>query len=254
MRFCSDYGIAILVLEWDRSLMSVVACPAARTENIIRAQVNSDSLRIARELIKAKVNSHCQVGALDRNAAAKWIGRIINATDISSLTLIEAQAARQAWFSRATAIKWREAGKLPPSWKHPWGIRRAIGRRGSSSSAYKATDPINAMLNLALAVTAGRLTVALAAYGLSPAIGFLHKSPRWPLTYDAIEPLRPYVESSVFDFVETNPMTPKDFFVENGTGAVKTRPRLHKVFVDATALPQSKIDGAADFVGRLLAL
>jgi Protein of unknown function (DUF3800) len=30
MRFCSDYGIAILVLEWDRSLMSVVACPASR--------------------------------------------------------------------------------------------------------------------------------------------------------------------------------------------------------------------------------
>jgi CRISPR/Cas system-associated endonuclease Cas1 len=97
--------------------------------------------------------------------------------------MIEALAAKQAWVDREVIIRWREAGRIPPTWNHPWSQRSARG------SAYKAKDPINALLNLAFAVTAGRLTAALTAYGLSPAIGFLHKTPRWPLTYDAIEPI-----------------------------------------------------------------
>jgi CRISPR/Cas system-associated endonuclease Cas1 len=90
-------------------------------------------------------------------------------------------------------------------------------------SAYRATDPINSLLNLSLGVTAGRLTVALAAHGLSPAIGFIHKSPRWPLTYDVIELLRPRIERITFDFIDRTALSPRDFIVENGTHAVKDR-------------------------------
>jgi CRISPR/Cas system-associated endonuclease Cas1 len=168
--------------------------------------------------------------------------------------MTEALAAKQAWSEREVIIRWREAGRLPPSWKHPWNKRRSVGRRAIRGSAYKAKDPINALLNLALAVTAGRLTASLAAYGLSPAIGFLHKSPRWPLTHDAIEPLRPYVENNVFNFIDATSFSPKDFLTENGTGVVKTTAPMHQTFVNATALGQSEVDKSVSFIAALLDL
>ena len=254
IRFCVENDISIIILDWDRSLMSVALTPAARTEYIIRAQVAADPLSLSKQIIKAKVEAHCRMGAINETSALRWLALIRSAADIPALTMAEALAAKHAWATRETKIKWREAGRVPPSWKQPWNKRHSTGKRMSLGSAYKAKDPINALLNLALAVTAGRITVALAAYGLSPAIGFLHKSPRWPLTYDAIEPLRPHVENNVFNFIDATAFTPKDFLIENGSGVVKTTAPMHKVFVDATALTQSEIDGAVGFIGGLLSL
>ena len=115
-------------------------------------------------------------------------------------------------------------------------------------SAYRATDPINSLLNLSLGVTAGRLTVALTAHGLSPAIGFIHKSPRWPLTYDAIELLRPRVERMTFDFVYCAALSPRDFLTENVTHAVKTARPMTRRFLGEASLSFAEIDRAAVWV------
>jgi CRISPR-associated endonuclease Cas1 len=254
MRFCAENDIDIIILDWGRDLMSVALTPAARAERIIRAQVNADKLSISKSLINAKVKAHFSLGAMGEGAASRWLARIKSAADIPALTMTEALAAKQAWSEREVIIRWREAGRVPPSWKHPWNKRRSVGRRAIRGSAHRAKDPINALLNLALAVTAGRLTASLAAYGLSPAIGFLHKSPRWPLTYDSIEPLRPYVENNVFNFIDATAFSPKDFLTENGTGVVKTTTPMHKTFVDATALGQSEVDKSVGFVADLLDL
>jgi CRISPR/Cas system-associated endonuclease Cas1 len=111
-----------------------------------------------------------------------------------------------------------------------------------------ATDPINSMLNLALAVTIGRITAALMARGLSPAIGFIHKSPRWPLSYDAIEPLRPHIEAATFGFIDRHKFAASDFVIENDTGAVKFFSPLINTFIAETALEQKAIDASSDFV------
>jgi CRISPR-associated endonuclease Cas1 len=254
MRFCAENDIDIIILDWGRDLMSVALTPAARAERIIRAQINADKLSVSKSLIHAKVEAHFSLGAIGQVAASRWLARIKSAADIPALTMTEALAAKQAWSEREVIIRWREAGRVPPSWKHPWNKRRSVGRRAIRGPAHKAKDPINALLNLALAVTAGRLTASLAAYGLSPTIGFLHKSPRWPLTYDAIEPLRPYVENNVFNFIDASSFSPKDFLTENGTGVVKTTTPMHKTFVDATALGQSEVDKSFSFVADLLGL
>lgn len=115
-------------------------------------------------------------------------------------------------------------------------------------SAYRATDPINSLRNLSLGVTAGRLTIALAARGLSPSIGFVHASPRWPLSYDAIELLRPRVERMTFDFVDRTPFSPRDFIIENGTHAVKTARPMTRRFLAEASLSMTEIDRAADWV------
>jgi hypothetical protein len=80
------------------------------------------------------------------------------------------------------------------------------GKRGSR-------HPINALLNAAFAVTAGRLATYLGAMGLSPAIAFLHadKPGRWSLAWDAIEPLRPMIEAKLFGLVESKRFRPEDF-------------------------------------------
>ncbi len=249
MRFCADHGMAIIVLDWGRDLMTVVSTPAPRSEKLIRMQCAADVLSASKNIIRRKIEAHRNVGAVPRQIAGYWIDRVNTAPNLNGVTAIEATAAKLAWVDRPIVIRWREAGKVPKSWKLPYSTRRS---GLNAKSAYRAKDPINSLLNLALAVTAGRLTVSLAAHGLSPAVGFLHTSPRWPLTYDAIEPLRPYVEKEVFDFVESTPLSPSDFIVENGTHAVKTRGLFSRAYLDAVALKQSAIDGAADYIVGLL--
>jgi hypothetical protein len=47
MRFCSDFKIAIIVLDWTRDFMTIVAPPARQSANWIRRQVLVNPLPIA---------------------------------------------------------------------------------------------------------------------------------------------------------------------------------------------------------------
>jgi CRISPR/Cas system-associated endonuclease Cas1 len=142
------------------------------------------------------------------------------------------------------AMQWREAGSVPKGWKLPYGLRR----RMTGKTPKAATDPINAMLNLAFATTIGRITAAITARGLSPAIWIIHKSPRWPLSYDAIEPLRPHIEAATFGFIERYKFAASDFVIENKTHAVKFFEPMLNVFVEAVSLPQPLINQTVDFL------
>ena len=222
LRFCAKHKIAVVILDWDRDFMTAMALPTRRAAHIARAQLNvigspDRSLTVAKELVAAKVEAHTRVGAIHEAKARTAIEQVKAATSECALLMLEAQAARQAWADRTIIMRWREAGRIPPSWKLPYSQRWRLDR----TFARHATDPINSMLNLALMVAIGRLVVALAAYGFNPAIGVLHKSPRWPLAYDAIEPLRPHVEDRVFGFIEARAFAP-DEFVRVSDGTVKT--------------------------------
>jgi CRISPR/Cas system-associated endonuclease Cas1 len=247
MRFCSDFKIAIIVLDWTRDFMTVVAPPARHSANWIRRQAATNPLPIAKELIRAKVEAHAEVGAFDQSVRARAIGRLGDAASLPHVLMAEAQAARSAWMRHDIILRWREAGAIPKSWKLPYGARR----RMSGKSAQHATDPINALLNLALAVTIGRLAVALCARGLSPAIGFIHRSPQWALAYDVIEPLRPHIEAATFRFIREHKFAPSDFILAND-GQVKTDSALSRTFLNAAAAPQSEIDGVVSNFCRML--
>jgi CRISP-associated protein Cas1 len=252
LRFCAKHKIAVVILDWDRDFMTAMALPARRAARAARAQLSvmassAQSLTVAKALIAAKIEAHARLGAVTATTCAAAVARLNGAETERSLLMIEAQAARLAWAERPIVMRWREAGRIPPSWKLPFLQRRRLDRAFSRH----ATDPINALLNLALAVTIGRLVVALAAQGFNPAIGVLHKSPRWPLAYDAIEPLRPRAEDRVFGFIEARAFAP-DEFVRVSDGTVKTAGDLSNEFLDAVALHQSDLDGAVSWLGRLL--
>jgi CRISPR-associated endonuclease Cas1 len=250
LRFYAKHKIAVVILDWDRDFMTAMALPARRAARIARAQLAAMSpataLFIAKALIAAKIEAHACVGALARAKADAAIERAREADTERRLLMIEAQAARLAWVERPIVMRWREAGHIPASWKLPFLQRRRLDRKFSRH----ATDQINALLNLALAVTVGRLVVALAAHGFNPAIGVLHRSPRWPLANDVIEPLRPHIEARVFGFIDARAFAPGEFIRVND-GTVKTDRELSVEFLDAVAVPQADLDGVVSQLGRL---
>ena len=254
LRFCADYGIDIVILDWERDFLTIVSPPSYQSANIIRAQVNADPLPIAKALIRAKIEAHVSVAAVDPSVLLVAIDKLACGTSIGQIFMIEASAAKFAWVDRNIVIQWREAGRVPHSWKLPYSLRRRLSgktRGAGSRRARNATDPINCLLNLALAVTIGRLTVALVARGFSPSIGFLHKSPTWSLSYDAIEPLRPHVEAAVFDFIGSHKFSPSDFIMVTD-GTLKTNRILSAAFLDAVSLPQRAIDGCVDSLASII--
>src|SRR5690242_6636890 len=115
------------------------------------------------------------------------IAALGHAASLDQVRIAEAQASRVAW-PRAPLMKW-ERGRVPPEWKAPWLMRSRIDARGRPKRG--ARHPVNALLNAAFSVTAGRLATYLVAAGFAPAIGFLHadKRGRWSLAWDCIEPL-----------------------------------------------------------------
>jgi CRISPR-associated endonuclease Cas1 len=248
LRFCAKHKIAVVILDWDRDFMTAMALPARRAARIARAQLEAilpdRALTIAKALIAAKIDAHACVGAIARAKAEAAIERARGTDTERRLLMVEAQAAKLAWTERLIIMRWREAGHIPASWKLPFSQRRRLDRK----FARHATDPINAMLNL---VTIGRLVVALAAHGLNPAIGVLHKSPRWPLAYDTVELLRPHVEAAVFGFIDRRAFAPGEF-IRVSDGTVKTDRDLSVEFVDAVAVPQTDLDAAVSHLARLL--
>ena len=158
LRFCAKHKIAVVILDWDRDFMTAMALPARRAARIARAQLEvmaspTASLAVAKALIAAKIEA-TRASWRDRGSEAPSRCREVKAADTErALLMIEAQAARLAWAERPIVMRWREAGYIPPSWKLPYSQRRRLDRKFSRH----ATDPINALLNLALAVTIGRV-------------------------------------------------------------------------------------------------
>jgi hypothetical protein len=82
LRFCADHDVAIIILDWGRELMSVALTHAERAERILRAQVGANGLSLSKSIIDAKINAHCNVGAMDRPTAAWWLTKVKSAPDI----------------------------------------------------------------------------------------------------------------------------------------------------------------------------
>ena len=110
---------------------------------------------------------------------------------------------------RDLGLRERKGGDLPRSWLRFANRQKGVQFLGSKH----ASHPINAMLNYAYVVEAGRLARALTAAGFALPIGFLHsdKHGRNSLVWDAIEPLRPLIDARVFKFIAQREFVRSDF-------------------------------------------
>ena len=163
--------------------------------SLIRAQCAADPVCIAREIVRAKLRASAL--HVETIPVRSWDARLNTARSVAELVTIEALIASAYWRAfRDLGLREAKGGNLPRSW-----LRFANRQKGALFLGSRhASHPINAMLNYAYVVEAGRLARALAALGLTLPIGFLHsdRKGRNSLVWDAIEPLRPAIDARVF--------------------------------------------------------
>jgi CRISPR-associated protein Cas1 len=234
LRFCARARIAVVALDRTHAFMTVIGGAPKATAALLRAQVRADPVPIARAIVAAKIAASRQVGALAN--ADRYMSALASVTSLDQIRSVEAQAARVAW-PDPPSLRW-QAGPLPADWRAPWLMRTRLDAKGKRG----ARSPINAMLNAAFAVTAGRLAAYIAAAGLSPAIGFLHadKSGRWSLAWDAIEPLRPMIEARLFRFAARERFASGDF-IRASDGSLRLAPGLLSAVLNMCAPPSDTL-------------
>jgi CRISP-associated protein Cas1 len=254
MRWACDRKVAIILLDWMRDFLTIVGAPAKPSAAFVRAQVLADPLTVARAIVAAKIDAHVLVGALSGQAAAPFLERVATARSVRDVMVQEAQAARVVW-PQVPPLRWRVGSpRIPASWKLPYSARKPLRQtHGNVSSPRHAATPINALLNVAFSVTAGRLAAYLAALGASPAIGFLHsdKPGRWSRAYDVIEPLRPLIERSVFGFIGRYQFGSNDF-IRASDGSIRLADNLLRIVIADTALSGRILAAAVDWVIGLI--
>jgi CRISPR-associated protein Cas1 len=207
VRWCARRGVSIIALDRAHGFLTVMTGAPKASARRLRAQVEADPVPMARAIVAAKVEALGRVGGLDPHEAARSLANLREAVEVEAIRNIEAQASRIAW-GAPVALAF-DRGPVPADWLAPWLARGRLDAR----TKQRARHPVNAMLNAAFAVTAGRLAAYLAGAGLSPAIGFLHadKAGRWSLAWDAIEPLRPMIEARLFRLCASERFLVTDF-------------------------------------------
>ena len=247
MLHCS-HRIAVIALDWMQDLLSIVQPAPKASAATLRAQVLASPTHVARTILRAKLAEASRAGALGVKAALMFLDQANQAATVPALMTIEAQAARASWADAPPQLQWRAGSpRIPASWKQPWLARARVDLQVKRY----ASNPINAMLNAVFAVTAGRLTAHLNALGAQPAIGFLHadKIGRFSLAWDAIEPLRPAMERSVFAFAARHQFSGADFIrVKDATGSLRLHGALLRVLLAECAPPPRQLAAAARFI------
>jgi CRISPR-associated endonuclease Cas1 len=245
IRFAARANIAIVALDRAHGFLTVITGAPKASAALLRSQVRADPIPIARAIVAAKIGAMHRAGALAR--PDQFMITLDGVGSIDQIRNVEAQASRVAWPS-PPALRW-ETGPVPPDWSAPWIMRTRLDAKGKRG----ARHPINAMLNAAFAVTAGRLTTYIAAAGLSPAIGFLHadKAGRWSLAWDAIEPLRPMIEARIFGLVKGKRFAVADF-VRETDGSLRLAPGVLRAVLNECAPPSRPLSQAVRWIVRLI--
>ena len=245
VRFCARARIAIVALNRSHGFLSVMMDGGYASAKLIRAQAAANPVTLARAIVAAKIEAMADAGALA--AHGRYLGALARAATLDQVRIVEAQASRVAW-PDPPRLKW-ERGPIPADLAAPWLMRTRLDAKGKRG----ARHPVNAMLNAAFAVTAGRLAAYLAASGFAPAIGFLHadKRGRWSLAWDAIEPLRPAIEARVFRLIERERFDLSDF-VRAPDGLLRLAPGLLAAVLNQCAPPHAALAQCVKWIERLI--
>ena len=259
IRWCARYSITLALPGGSGRLITMVESALETKTNtktrmrdihpsIIRAQCATDPVKIAREIVRAKIGAELNATIPDAEARrrefAEWATKLNSARSVAEIMIVESRAAASYWRTfRDAGLRERKNGNLPRSW-----LRFAQRNKGASFLGNKhASHPINAMLNYCYIVEAGRLAKALAARGLCLSIGFLHpdKKGRNSLVWDAIEPLRPAIDAKVFAFIETHEFVRSDF-PQSGYNVHRLPRDVTQLLLHKASLPARDIENAAE--------
>lgn len=142
----------------------------------------------------------------------------------------------RAW--EGLSLNWKGVNRhpLPPTWER--FEQRSSVLTGKKPKNWRATHPINAMLNYAYAALEADVRLKVLADGYDPRFGIMHrvyKDASDAYVFDLMEPLRPKADAAVLQFAMGETFSPKDFILRND-GVCRLSPHLAKNFVKATIL------------------
>jgi CRISPR-associated endonuclease Cas1 len=265
IRWCARYSVNLLLPGGSGRIITIVeSALETKTDTmtrmrdidpmIIRAQCAADPVKMAREIVRAKIDAGLKFtvkGADERRRLTEeWKGKLDAAGTVSEIMIVESRAAAAYWRCfREAGLRERKGGNLPRSW-----LRFANRKKGAQFLGPKhAAHPINAMLNYCYVVEAGRLAKALAAQGLALPIGYLHsdKKGRNSLVWDAIELLRPSIDARVFAFVEAHEFARRDF-PQSGYNVHRLSREVTQLLLHKASLSAREIEEAAEWMVRTI--
>jgi CRISPR-associated endonuclease Cas1 len=224
LRWLADQDASFVMLERNGKVLAVTGPVRPSDAKLRRAQALANSsgaaLRIARELISQKlagqerVARHKLLDSTTADAIARFRAELPTADSITTIRLIEAQAARVYWAAFSTLPINFPKNDLKRVPEHC----RSFGARVSplTGSPRLAANPPNAILNYLYALLESESRLAAAALGLDPGIGVLHVDTpaRDSLACDLMEPIRAQIDAYLLDWVTRQPLRREWFFEE----------------------------------------
>jgi CRISPR-associated endonuclease Cas1 len=261
VRWCARYSINLALPGGPGRLITMIESALetkAKTitrlrdtdPSIVRAQCAADPVKIAREIVRAKIgaelNATIPEAAARRQEFEEWDTKLNSARSVAEIMIVESRAAASYWRKfRDAGLRERKNDNLPRSW-----LRFAQRNKGAAFLGNQhASHPINAMLNYCYIVEAGRLAKTLAAQGLCLSIGYLHgdKKGRNSLVCDAIEPLRPSIDAKVFEFIAEHEFARSDF-PQSGYNVHRLSRDVTQLLLHDASLPARDIEEAAEWM------
>ena len=214
LRWLADQDASFVMLERNGKVLAVTGPVRPSDAKLRRSQSLSHSsgaaLRIARELISQKLAAQENVARrklLDSDTAdaiARFTTELSSADSITTIRLIESQAARVYWSAWSTLpinFPKNDLKRVPEHWRN-------FGARVSplTGSPRLAANPPNAILNYLYALLESESRLGAASLGLDPGLGVLHVDTpaRDSLACDLMEPIRPQVDAYLLDWITGN--------------------------------------------------
>jgi CRISPR-associated endonuclease Cas1 len=241
----AEQRVPLVRINWQGEAVSVIAGSGfAADREKVRWQTETRAdpgrrMEFATQLIRRKIAASIETleavisEATPRDTALVRLHRELDGLtarqpdSVPDLLGIEGRAAAayfKAW--EGIPLRWRSTGRrpIPDSWQ-TIGPRAAI-RSGRAKNA-RASHPLNAMLNYALAILQSQVQIEAVAAGYDPTLGIMHNgyqgSPAW--VFDLMEPSRPKVDAAVLRFALAETFSPADF-VLRADGVVRLAPQL----------------------------
>jgi CRISPR-associated endonuclease Cas1 len=222
LRWLADQDASFVMLDRDGSVLATTGPVRSSDAKLRRAQSlalsNGVALGIARHLISDKLSGQERVARhklLDSPTADRIAGfkaELPLADSISTIRLIESQAARAYWSAWSTLpinFPKSDLSRVPEHW-------RGFGTRVSplTGSPRLAANPPNAILNYLYCVLESEARLAAAALGLDPGLGVLHVDTpaRDSLACDLMEPIRSHVDAYLLAWITRQPLKREWFF------------------------------------------
>lgn len=238
LTWCSDVGISVHVVDRTGRLKLISATRKVPDARLLRAQALAPSTgfghSIASQLLTLKLEGQADVlrTMLDSpEAADRFIVHyegIQHAETTADLMAVESNAASEYFGVWADAVRCHFASnaraRVPDHWHR---ITTRKSELTAMRSPFKATRPINALLNYAYSVGMAECITACTIVGLEPTLGVLHmdKPHRDSMALDLLEPIRPIIDRKILELLTVRNFSAVDF-TEDNDGSCRLSPSI----------------------------